>query len=149
MEQNNMSKHYLIIGLIISIISISGGCVKDNFYDQYGQYQFINETNYNITYNTGLKEFNILPKSTILFEEKSRGEGKKPEASNYNSPFKYYSGDLVIKFNGLKCLVNIKDDDLHSIRNIKHYTAERVNDVTYKFTYTFTEADYNRAVNCP
>lgn len=62
MVQKHMSKHYLILGLIISIVSILGGCVKDNFYDQYGQYQFINETNYNITYNTGLEEFNILPK---------------------------------------------------------------------------------------
>ncbi|WP_421945206.1 hypothetical protein [Pedobacter sp.] len=149
MKQNNTLKSYLIIGLIISINSILGGCVRDNFYDQYGQYQFINETNYNITYNTGLEDFNILPKSTIIFEEKYRGEGKKPEASNYNSPFKYYSSDLVIKFNSLKCLVNVKYDDVHSIRNIKNYTAERVNDVTYKFTYTFTEADYNRAVNCP
>ncbi|WP_316851672.1 hypothetical protein [Pedobacter agri] len=144
-----MLKRYLIIGLIISITSMSEGCIKDDFYDQYGQYQFINETNYNITYNTGLESFNLLPKSTTTFEEKSRGAGKKAEESNYSSPFRHYSGDLVIKFNNQRCLVNIKEEDVHSIRNIKNYTAERVNDVTYKFTYTFTEADYNLAVNCP
>ncbi len=45
-------------------------------YDQFGQYHFTNGTNYNIAYNMGLGKFNILPKSTIIFKEKSRGEGK-------------------------------------------------------------------------
>lgn len=35
------------------------------------------------------------------------------------------------------------------LETLKNHTAERVSDVTYKFTYTFTEADYNRSVNCP
>ncbi len=31
MEQKHILKRYLIIGLIISIATILGGCVKDNF----------------------------------------------------------------------------------------------------------------------
>ena len=57
--------------------------------------------------------------------------------------------EIIIKFNDVKCLINVKENDRNSIRDIKNFVAERINNNTYKFTYTFTEADYNRASTCP
>ena len=138
---------YLIIGLIINVILLFSSC-KDDFYDQYGQFYFVNETNYNITYNLWLEKFNVAPKSTTIYEEKTRGEGKKSETSNFDSPIKYIGSDLKIKFNNVKCLVNIKQEDINSVKEIKNFNAERISNNAFKFTYTFTEADYNRAIIC-
>lgn len=143
-----MLKHYLTIGLIISLVVLLNSC-KDDFYEQVGQYYFINETNYAIAYDTGLEKFNIDPKSTTLFQENSRGEGKSATALNFSSPFKHFGKELNIKFNNAKCLLNVQENDINSIRNIKNFKAEKLGDNHYKFTYSFTEADYNRAVTCP
>ena len=148
MEQNNMLKHYLIIGFIISLIAIIGSC-KDDYYDQFGEFYFVNETNYNITYEFGIEKFNVAPKSTTIIKEKFRGEGNEATASNYVSPLSYYGKELHIKFNNMKCLINVKDDDINSVRNIKNFIAKKVGENNYRFTYTFTEADYTRAVTCP
>ncbi|WP_157255781.1 hypothetical protein [Pedobacter sp. Leaf41] len=146
MEQNSMLKRYLIIGLIISITSILGGCVKD--FTMVGEFHFVNTTNYSITYQKGLEEFNVAPNSTTIFKNQARISKKKSQENNYNTPLANFN-NIKISFNKVKCLIDIKEEDLNSVRNIKNYKAERVNDVTYKFTYTFTEADYSRAVNCP
>lgn len=148
MEQNNMLKHYLTIGFIISLIAIIGSC-KDDYYDQIGEFYYVNETNYSITYETGLSEFNVAPKSTTVFKEKTRGVGKEAIASNYNVPRAHYGREFTIKFNNVKCLINVKEFDINSVRNIKNFVAEKIGENNYKFTYTFTEADYNRAVTCP
>ena len=148
MKQDNTLKHYLIIGLIISITSLITSC-KDDFYDQYGEFYFVNNTEYNIKYNAGLERFDIPAKSTTIFKEKYRGEGKKALPSNYNSPLRYYGNEINIKFNNVKCLINVKENEINSVRNIKNFIHEKINDNNYKFTYTFTEADYNRAVACP
>ena len=148
MAQHNMLKHYLIPGLIFSLTLVISSC-KDDFYNQYGQYYFVNETDYHITYNSGLEAFNIPPKSTTVFEEKTKGEGKKiSEVSNFKDPF-IRNEVVTIKFNNVKCLLNVKKEDAHSVRNINSYTAKRIDDYRFQFTFTFTEADYNRAVNCP
>ena len=148
MKQNSTLKHYLIIGLIISLISIISSC-KDDFYDQYGEFYFVNNTAYIIKYNAGLERFDIPPKSTTIFKEKYRGEGKKALPSNYNSPLRHYGNEINIKFNNVKCLINVKENDINSIRDIKNFVTEKIGENHFKFTYTFTEADYNRAVACP
>ena len=148
MKHNNTSKHYLTIGFIISLTTILVSC-RDDFYDQFGEFYYVNETNYSITYETGLSEFNVAPKSTTVFKEKTRGVGKEAIASNYNVPRAHYGREFTIKFNNVKCLINVKEDDINSVRNIKNFIAERIGENNYRFTYTFTEADYNRAVTCP
>ena len=149
-----MLKRYLIIGLIISLFTMFGSC-DDGIYrfQKEAEYYFVNETNHVITYPIGYERFNISPKSIIVIKESiyigSRANGAK--ASDYISPLSLESSTnkLTIKFDNLKCLIEVKENDVNSVRNIKNFVAETINDNNYKFTYTFTEADYNRATTCP
>ena len=154
MEQNNMWKRYLTLGLIISIIALFYSCDKGDYrYTKKSEFRFINTTNYSITYPVGYERFNILPKSSIFFEESIFvGDSKKSaEISDYKSPLESSSviQNLTIKFDNMKCLVDVSLTDVNSIRDIKNFVAEKLGESNYKFTYTFTEADYNRAVACP
>lgn len=154
MEQNNTLKHYLIIGLIISLITLIGSCDKGIYrYERLAEFHFVNETNYNVTYPTSYERFNIAPKSAIIIKENIPVGSKKMQAtiSDYISPLSSESAtnNLTIKFNNMKCLINVKEDEINSIRNIKNFIAEKIGENNYKFTYTFTEADYNRAITCP
>ncbi len=150
MEQNNTLKHFLTIGLIISITSILSSC-KDEFFSQTASFCFVNETNYNISYDLGLEKFNVSAKSTTVINESYRGGGNGESAPPlYNNPFiEHYGKKINVKFNNIKCLIDVKIDDVHSVIDIKNYTVEKIDNFTYKLTYTFTEADYNRAVTCP
>ncbi|WP_316851673.1 hypothetical protein [Pedobacter agri] len=139
-----MLQRYLIIGLIMSITFIFGGCIRDDFRDWYGECPYLNSTNHHINIDT----INIPPKTTKIKTRTYRITGKRSDVSNYASSYDNIP-TYNIKFNNSKCLMDVKKNDENSIINIKNYTAERVNDVTYKFTYTFTEADYHRAANCP
>ena len=149
MEQNNMWKNFLIIGLIINLIFIISSC-KDYFYNEIGEYQFVNETDYSIIYSVGYEEFNIGPKSKILITQNKKTGGDKGGAkvSDYKSPLYSHNATLNIKFNNLKCLSDVKENDINSVRDIKNFVAEKIGRSHYKFTYTFTDADYNRAVTC-
>ena len=143
-----MLKRDLIGGLIFSICFLICSC-KDDFYNLYGKYNFVNETDYTITYNMGAQTYTIPPKSTTVFEEKTRGEGSgKSEPSNFRAPFTR-TEVVTIKFNNQKCLLNVKEEDVHSIRNINNYTATRIDKHSFQFKFTFTEADYTRAIACP
>ena len=149
MEQNNTLKHYLIIGLIISFCILFNSCERDYRTPVLREFYFVNETNYTITSEAGVGIFNVGPKSTTVFKEERISEKKKPLISNSESPLKHFSSEINIRFNNVKCLLNVKENDVNSIRDIKNFVAEKVNDNTFKLTYTFTEADYNRAVTCP
>lgn len=151
MRRNNIWMRYLTLGLIISIGILLNSC-KDYFFNMVVEYHFVNETNYSISYPVGYEKFNVAPKSTIVIIEQGKGGGKHGvAASDFSSPLSSISalGIFTIKFNQAKCLVDIKPDDEHSVRNIKNFVAEKIAENSYKFTYTFTEADYNRAVQCP
>ncbi|WP_316851674.1 hypothetical protein [Pedobacter agri] len=65
-----MLQRDLIICLIVTITSISGGCVKD--LTIVGEFHFVNTTSHSITYQTGLEEFNVLPNSTTIFKSVMR-----------------------------------------------------------------------------
>ena len=154
MEPNNMLKHYLTIGFIISLIAILSSCDDGYYrYQRLAEYRFINETNHVITYPTGYERLNIAPKSNTIIKESVTIGGKETGAkiSDYISPLSSHSAtfNLIIKFNNEKCLINVKEDDINSVKNIKNFIAERIGENNYRFTYTFTEADYNRAITCP
>ncbi len=46
-----------------------------------------------------------------------RTKKKKSQESDYNSPLAHFS-NLKISFNNSKCLIDIKEEDINSIRNI-------------------------------
>ncbi len=109
-----------------------------------GEYVYINSTNHIISFLTPhFNSFNLLGLKTHLIKE-YQVAGKK---GTLRTPFNN-SNSLVIQFDGNKCLTmtNLSEN---SLLNINHYSVEKIDDWTYKFTYTFTEADYNRATICP
>jgi len=149
MEQNNTSKRYLIIGIIISLLGLINSCKREEFFLQTAAYHFVNDTNYNISSDSGLERFNVPAKSTTVINESYRGGGDGASAPPLYSNLFQYGKTFNIKFDNIKCLINIKADDIHSVNNLKNYAVEKIDNYTYKLTYTFTEADYNRALTCP
>jgi len=150
MRQKITWMHFLILGLIISLAAILSSCDKD-VYGVVTEHHFINQTNHHITYPIGYEKFNVSPQSTTTIRTNTRVGGKVVETEFHSSPLFILpsSSILTIKFDNSKCLIDVKVDDVHSVRNIKDFSIEKVSENRYKFTYTFTEADYNRAVTCP
>ena len=150
MEQNNIWMRYLQIGIIISLIAVLASC-KDYFFQIIIEVEIINETNYRIDFPLAYEKYNVAPRSRTTVTQVSKSVGKNgTKVSDFPSPF--YSlntkDDFTIKFGQTKCLANIKIEDEHSIRDIKNFVAEEIGENHFKFTYTFTDADYNRAVTC-
>lgn len=153
MEQNNIWMRYLTLGLIISLLVQLTSC-KDPTFQIISEVNLINETNYKVEFPLGYEKYNVTPKSKTAITEigYGRGKGKNSiQSSNFASPFYSINNmdDFTIKFGQTKCLANIKINDDHSIRDIKNFVVEKIGENHFKFTYTFTEADYNRAVACP
>lgn len=142
---------YLMLRLTISLIAILCAC-KDDFFSIVAENHFVNETDYSITYPIGYEKFNVPPKSTTIITERGKGAGKGGiRESDFTSPLFSFSPEsqFTIKFDQTRCLTQVKVDDEHSVRNIKNFKTEKIGENHYKFTYTFTEADYNRATICP
>ena len=147
MEQKIIWMHYLQRGLLISIFGIFlNSCAKVE-YAQHADFYFINKTPYQISYVKGYEKFNVAANSTILIKD-TQDAVKKVDPTTYYAPFRGISLPSTIKFNQVKCLT-IDAVSEHSPIEIKNYIAERIGERTFKFTYTFTEADYNQAVACP
>jgi len=153
MGQNNMLKHYLIIGLIISLLTLFNSCSTTNMYALGAEFKIVNKTNYNITFEEPLlQEYNVLANGTKVFTvtQRTGTRIKRALPSDYFSQFSLPGRDmLLVKFNGNMCLSMKGKEGINNIRDINSFVAEKLGNVNYKFTYTFTEADYNRAVACP
>jgi hypothetical protein len=140
-----------IILICLSIMVLS--CKKLGQPVKHAKYILINQTQHDIF----IPEF----LANNLVANKSLEKSITTDAGNYNeTPKSYFSlfGDndaikglglkFIVKFNGNKCWQPPYEGD-HSPLDINSYVAEKIRDNSYKFTYTFTEADYNRAVICP
>lgn len=145
MEQKNIWMRFLIIGGLISISLLLNSCTKD--YEQTAEFVIINNTDCKISFDERLKGYNLLPKQLYKSIEVMYGN-KNINENSYRSPL-YMAGPITIAFNNNKCLVLQTIDSEHSILNIKNFVAEKNGSRSYKFTYIFTEADYNRATTCP
>jgi len=142
--------HYLFIGLIInSLFFQSCGKIRKE-YNQVAEFVYVNQTNYTIKFDNGALTIIIKPKENILFKVADGANEVVNESSFKNTPkpFDTYGNYKLVYFDSLKCL-DISQEMEHNPTDLKNYVAERISERTYKFTYTFTEADYNRAVTCP
>jgi len=146
MEQNNIWMRYLILGLVINcLLLLSCGKIRHEPVKN-AEFHFVNNTKHTITYNYGLDRFNLKPDNFLIFkEEQSATNGRGAET--YLTPFKVLAFDVTLTFDELKCLL-ISPTGAFGPLNIKNYVAEKIDKNTYKFTYTFTEEDYNRATVC-
>lgn len=147
MKQQTIWMRCLALGIITSLIILFNSCTKE--YQWAGHFYFVNRTGHSISYDPLFQEYNLSANQT-LFINQVQGEKKAFRVEDYFSPFLMKrNGPISIRFDGNKCLLDQSLTSEHSPLNIKNYIAEKIDKYTYKFTYTFTEADYNRAVACP
>ena len=136
---------FLVLG-VFSLFFFGFSCKKINR-EKSLEFIYINSTNHTINFFTPhFNSFNLLGLKTHLIEQ-VQVAGKKIGFETFRTPFTN-SNSLVLQFDGNKCLTMTNSSD-HSMLNMSNYTEEKIDDMTYRFTYTFTEADYNRAVACP
>ena len=145
-----MLKHYLTLG-IISTTLLFNSCKKIVERTQVGEFNLVNQTTHNISFDHPSFSFVISQNSVFLLKQIQETSNKEVNTNNYTNPIMYEIGpvsSITIKFDGNKCLKMIRTSE-NSILNNSNYTSEKLAERTYKFTYTFTDADYNRAVTCP
>ena len=146
--QNNTWIHYLTLGLIFSLLT-SGSCNKISEWGQEGEFYFVNKTTHKIAIIEQRLNLEIEPLQTYYLSQIQPSQ-KVVRPEDYQHPLSEGIGtslEVTIHI-GDKCLKQVKSD-VNSILNIKSYTAEKLGERKYKFTYTFTDADYERAVACP
>jgi len=147
MEWKTTWMRFLMLG-IFSLFLIGFSCKKIEP-DMDGEYVYINSTNHTISFLTPhVNSFKLLGLQTHLIKlyEIAR---KKTRPETYGTPFNNTDSE-VIQFDGNKCLtMTSSNSSENSLLNISNYSVEKIDNRTYKFTYTFTEADYNRATTCP
>ena len=152
MGQNNIWMRYLALGIVINGLLLLGcGKIRHERF-QKAEFRFVNKTNYDITYEQkGLESYHVAANKTITVNQ-TQDVDRVANATTYLSPFRYINAFPerygIIEFNHTKCL-KVTFDDAFGPLNIKNYVAEKMDKNTYKFTYTFTEEDYNRATACP
>lgn len=146
MGQNNIWIRYSLIGTIGSLLICFASCVKHEFVHD-AEFYFINKTDHHISYNYGLDKYNLNPSETRVFREE-QGSVRNIDKATFSTPFKVTTFDVTLTFDGTKCLV-VSPTGTFGPLNIKNYVAEKTGKRAYKFTYTFTEEDYNRATPCP
>ena len=145
---------FLTIGLIANVLMLVNGCITRD-YGMEGEFYFVNKTNYNIVFSPGFEKYNLQPHTVSTVFRTSDLSGKVVEPSSFASPL--YKENvpmppkqtIVIKFDGKRCMVIKDEKGENNPLNINSYTAEKLGERKYKFTYTFTDADYERAVACP
>ena len=158
MEQKTIWIRYFFIGIAISSFFLSASCKKHTQWVQHAEFNYVNQTNYTITFpkgysNTYLKEaVNVIikPNTTTVFKV-TFGANKEVTADSYvnnGTPFSFTEIYKVIFFDNTKCL-DLSKLTINNPSDLKNYVAERIDKRTFKFTYTFSEADYNRAITCP
>ncbi|QPH39817.1 hypothetical protein [Pedobacter endophyticus] len=137
--------HFLLIG-ISAMLNV--GCGKVDYIKE-ADFYFTNNTDHSITYKQGFEKYNLKPNSTIVINKTQ--SSSKDVNSSYDVPFFDENGSIdpfFIKFDNTKCLLNTPDTP-HSLLNINSYQNDgKIGERKYQFTYTFTEEDYERAIDC-
>jgi hypothetical protein len=137
---------YLTLGISMLTPSLIMSCKSDIDYIVNGTYVYINSTDSLIQVKSSVYDFVIKPKQAHTLVQS--GDGSKDiNESSYVSPM---LGAVLIFYN-IKCDTLNSGLNLRSgpgITGIENYNSEKVADRHYKFTYTFTQADMDKAVAC-
>lgn len=131
----------MMIGIISFILS-SFSCSREEECIIISDFIYINNTNYVIKTPVGI----IQPNSQILIHDEGDGPCDISE-KNYVPPF---ISETIIRFDSNKCLTfkSIKVGVGEGPVGIANYKFKKISSVYYEFTYTFTEEEYNQAVDC-
>lgn len=146
---------FLTIGLIISALFTGAtSCNKTRDYAMEGQFYFVNSSSHSITFSAGFEQYNLEANSTSKPFMITDISDREIPAGSYHPPFSKESAFKIpiepigIKFDNSRCITLLDDSGTHNILNIASYSSEKLGERKYKFVYTFTESDYNRAVSC-
>jgi len=143
MQQKKIWMHYLIIGISILTISLSGCGEGEIDYNVKADYIFINDTDYDIKYDGAGSRFNVNSRDTTVHHVS--GEG--PESVNENSfvsPLHTYCYPCIVRYNNLKC-DTIRDNGPADISN---FTSRRLGERHIEYVYRFTEQHFEDAEVC-
>jgi hypothetical protein len=141
MIQKRTRKPYLMLGISILCLFMFMQCKKSVDYVVKGTYVYVNSTDSLIEVKGG-ESFIISPKQTHTIVVDGEG-GKDISAKSYEPPF----GSAVIVYGSSRC-DTLRAYSKKGILGIDNYNNEKIADRNYKFTYTFTETDYKKAVPC-
>lgn len=142
--QNSTWMPFLMLGLISMIVF---GCAKKEWTRQ-GEFDIVNATTRTVSITDPNKTYEILPGTTLHISQ-VQPSNKDVVPQSYEDPITQEVGprqSLTVKI-GDKCLIATKDSQ-HSILNIASYQNQKIDERSYKFTYTFTDDDYKRAGDC-
>ena len=143
MTRKNIWHRYLIIGISISFITLFFSCEQESDCWVVGEFVFENKTAYTIETPRGI----IQPSNKLTIKNEGLGPCEVNEKS-YISPF---NGGITITFNKTKCLPfkgGAKAAEGEGPVGIKNYKSSKVANLHYRFEYTFSEADYEKAIEC-
>jgi len=149
MQHHKIWMRFLALG-VFSLILFGFSCKKRIEYAQMGYFTYFNQTPYTIKLDYTSFSFIIEPNKSYTFSQ-NQDAIENVSADTFNEPLSRLvnrtTPELTFKI-GDKCFKSTSTS-MHSVLNLKNYIAEQIGSRTYKFTYTFTDEDYNRAVTCP
>ncbi|QPH38929.1 hypothetical protein [Pedobacter endophyticus] len=148
MIPNKTLIHYLMLGAYSLLLCVALTSCKKDVRSRNGEFYYINETDHNVIVSFGNRTiFSVKPgeKYVIKEEQPSNNRRKDVVSEEYVNPLSI--NDLIIRFDN-KCLTASANSS-NSILAISSYEAEKIADAQFRFTYRFTQADYDQAGNCP
>ncbi|RZJ75283.1 MAG: hypothetical protein EOO45_06110 [Flavobacterium sp.] len=155
MIRDNVLTRYLTIGLISFLLGSVAACNKKTDQAMEGEFYFINNTSRQISFSAGFEKYNLAPNERSTVFKVSDISDKSISEDSFYVPFlkeesyKLPNEPIIINFGNNRCLIVHDMLGNRNPLNIKSYSSERLAERKFKFTYTFTEADYSAAPACP
>ena len=146
MEQGTTWTRFLLIGISIIAFSCSKGTTE---YRVRSDWVYVNKTEYTIEYGDPNTLPILNPNESYTFYQEGGGPPNVTEY-NYVVPDRLSS---IIRFDNDWCDTlyvgeNAWGDNAESIFSVDNYSSEKIEDNYFRFTYTFTNKDYDLAGLC-
>ena len=145
-----------VLGISLLTFLFIASCGRTEYLAK-ASFVYKNETDYLISYNRILNSdtsqmFTIAPKSEKVLTFEGGGADKQPTIENCCEGFlestQGIDAPILVIFENLRCIVYLEGDGSTTTNLLNGYEAEQLTDRSFKFTFTFTEADYQNAVPC-
>ncbi len=143
-EQKTTWMRCLTLGTSLFAIAIYAifSCKEEKDYLVKGTFVYVNNTDSLIEIKNGPYIFTVNSKDTYTIEQMGDGSKEVTEKS-YVAP---YAGGQIIIYGKKMCDTLLVSKE--GIAGIENYKSEKIGDRNYKFTYTFTDIDYKKALPC-
>ncbi len=135
LKSDDMKKYILFLIAVASLCCLFAGCGSPEIdYVVKADWVYINDTEHTIEVK-GFYNFTLEPQGSYTIYQDGDGPEQTTEES-YIAPFVFGISTIVIDG---ETEIPIGDS---GITDRKNYTSEKIADRHYKFTYTFTDADF-------